>query len=76
MNQSPTRAQGATNPGFRGGGGGDDEDEVCQDDLLQEFDAPMLAYELSYSILMSVPFHENHLLGFWTEDWIIHGFET
>ena len=24
------------------------------------------------SILMSVPFHENPLLGFWTEDWIIH----
>ena len=27
----------------------------------------------SYSILMSVPFHENHLLGFRTEDWIIQG---
>jgi len=23
------------------------------------------------SILMSVPFHENPLLGFWIEDWII-----
>ena len=38
MNQSPTRAQGATNPGFRGSGGGDHEHEVCQDDLLQEFE--------------------------------------
>ena len=29
----------ATNPGFRGGGGGcDHEHEVCQDDLLQEFE--------------------------------------
>ena len=26
----------------------------------------MLAYELSYSILMRVAFHVNHLLGFWT----------
>jgi len=35
----------------------------------------MQAYELLYSILMSVPFHENPLLGFWIEDWIIHEFE-
>ena len=25
---------------------------------------------------MSVPFHENPLLGFWIEDWIIDGFEN
>ena len=44
--------------------------------LTKDRAAPMLAHGLSYSILMSVPFHENHLLGFWTDDWIIHGLKV
>ena len=31
-----------------------------------------MSFPFDEFLLMSVPFHENPLLGFWTEEWIIH----